>query len=317
MIKDKTVFILGAGASAPYGYPTGSELKDWIITNFENEFHDLFTSGKLETQVYPYSINSANKFITQFIRSKANTIDEFLTQNPSLRLYGKLAIIMAMFFSEHNNGDILDRHPAVEGDWYTLLFSKLTNSPQFRDPFGYHISTNQVSFITFNYDRSFEHILFEIFNSRYGEVGYEEKISEFSKFKIIHVFGQIAPAPWEKKSYEYGIDPDKLDLAYLAENILVTDDEKTHKTHKEAMQLIGTAKKIVFLGFGFAPENIKALKLSEIIRPDQQIHGTVLGLDGIYVPERLGLRPNLDQYINLKSHYCDIFLNTYENEIFN
>jgi len=33
MIKTKTLFILGAGASAPFGYPTGIELRKAILTN--------------------------------------------------------------------------------------------------------------------------------------------------------------------------------------------------------------------------------------------------------------------------------------------
>ena len=37
MITMPTVFILGAGASKPYGYPTGSELKNIILRNLEGE----------------------------------------------------------------------------------------------------------------------------------------------------------------------------------------------------------------------------------------------------------------------------------------
>ena len=34
MIKDKTVLILGAGASVPYGYPTMDKLRNDIIEKF-------------------------------------------------------------------------------------------------------------------------------------------------------------------------------------------------------------------------------------------------------------------------------------------
>ena len=34
MIMEKTVFILGAGASCPYGYPDGKKLRTEIIQNF-------------------------------------------------------------------------------------------------------------------------------------------------------------------------------------------------------------------------------------------------------------------------------------------
>ncbi len=35
MITKPTVFILGAGASKPFGYPTGNELKDLIVKHFD------------------------------------------------------------------------------------------------------------------------------------------------------------------------------------------------------------------------------------------------------------------------------------------
>jgi len=34
MIRQKTVFIIGAGASKPYEYPTGQELRERIISDF-------------------------------------------------------------------------------------------------------------------------------------------------------------------------------------------------------------------------------------------------------------------------------------------
>ena len=41
MIGDETVFILGAGASAPYGYPIGGGLRDDICLNFKSDMSAL------------------------------------------------------------------------------------------------------------------------------------------------------------------------------------------------------------------------------------------------------------------------------------
>ena len=41
MISDETVFVLGAGASAPYGYPIGNELRDDIRLNFKIDMSAL------------------------------------------------------------------------------------------------------------------------------------------------------------------------------------------------------------------------------------------------------------------------------------
>ena len=42
MIKEETVFILGAGASCPYGYPDGKELREQICSNFARESKTYF-----------------------------------------------------------------------------------------------------------------------------------------------------------------------------------------------------------------------------------------------------------------------------------
>lgn len=49
MITENTVFILGAGGSCPYGYPTGMRLKDLICDkkNIEKLYSDFFIKTKL------------------------------------------------------------------------------------------------------------------------------------------------------------------------------------------------------------------------------------------------------------------------------
>ena len=41
MIDTETLFILGAGASVPYGYPTGNQLRIEIYKKFSSDFNSL------------------------------------------------------------------------------------------------------------------------------------------------------------------------------------------------------------------------------------------------------------------------------------
>ena len=41
MIERKTLFVLGAGASKPYNYPTGRELKTYIVRSFPADFRTI------------------------------------------------------------------------------------------------------------------------------------------------------------------------------------------------------------------------------------------------------------------------------------
>jgi len=43
-----TVFILGAGASKPYGYPTGQELREYICKEFQTDLQTLINDGYIK-----------------------------------------------------------------------------------------------------------------------------------------------------------------------------------------------------------------------------------------------------------------------------
>ncbi|WP_156096076.1 hypothetical protein [Methanobacterium sp. SMA-27] len=50
MIKTPTVFVLGAGASIPYGYPSGEKLREEICHELEDPSH-------------PYGLNASKSRI--------------------------------------------------------------------------------------------------------------------------------------------------------------------------------------------------------------------------------------------------------------
>lgn len=51
MITKNTLFILGAGASVPYGYPTGRELRKLLISNSSDRlsYSKMFNEESLKT----------------------------------------------------------------------------------------------------------------------------------------------------------------------------------------------------------------------------------------------------------------------------
>ena len=67
MIEEFTVFILGAGDSQPYGYPTGSGLRVDIITNLNNDLNNLLKKSKCEDK--KDWLNAATKFQNVFKKS--------------------------------------------------------------------------------------------------------------------------------------------------------------------------------------------------------------------------------------------------------
>jgi len=108
MITEETVFILGAGASAPYGYPTGKKLRHRICKSF--------TIGRNIMQRLPYYekirekriLSEINEFKTAFENSSIRSIDLFLAMNPFFSYIGKIAIIQNIIMAESSSKFRLD-----------------------------------------------------------------------------------------------------------------------------------------------------------------------------------------------------------------
>ena len=122
MIRDRTVFILGAGSSCHYGYPTGEGLVDTIIevaSRLSTYCDNRIKSGQV-VQIVPKYIEAngvrnlehvgqllpgrrfAVNVKTWFGVSKwlGHSIDYFLAWNNSISGIGKLIIAAALAFSK-------------------------------------------------------------------------------------------------------------------------------------------------------------------------------------------------------------------------
>lgn len=271
MIREETVFILGAGASKPYGYPTGAELRKKIINEFRNQYH--FNTVVFE-QINTFKedlINYSESFLNKFELSSTKSIDLFLSRNPKFMDIGKLAIKLSIYNSELESK--FREKVNWNEDWYSYLFDRLTNESTAPDQ--YIITHNKIQFITFNYDRSLEHFLYESMINSYNEMDTGIIEYEVKKLKLIHIFGTISPLPWQenggllyKKDKVYFADAKNIDIIYNK-----TDDPSILETKK----LIRKVKVIFFLGFGYAKENLELLDFPHILQPDQKVFGTTYG----------------------------------------
>jgi hypothetical protein len=101
MIKEPTLFILGAGASKPYGYPTGRELRKQIINDSCTLLGKVINrSRNMEDLVRKRHRREAKKFVRAFEKSSVESIDKWLSQNPTFSYYGKIAITLCIIQNE-------------------------------------------------------------------------------------------------------------------------------------------------------------------------------------------------------------------------
>lgn len=276
MITDKTVFILGAGASKPYGFPTAFELRKDIISRFSILYRTKVAEyqGKTPNEIgVPIDME---ELISRFRSSSTKSIDLFLTRNKKYYDLGK-EIIAFLIADYEVNSKFREDIENPKQDWYFELYDILTREISDPDKLLNLISLNKVSFISFNYDRSLESFLYKsLANSFLTKRNELNQIMPL--FKFIHVYGKLAPLPWESNgfSFRYGDEKYFEHLDEFIENIkIIFEDRKDGMEY--AKNEILAAQKIFFLGFGYADENLAALEFSSLLNEDQWIYGTAMG----------------------------------------
>jgi hypothetical protein len=273
MVKLKTVLVLGAGASWDFSFPTGGELVTQILDqlgNSENKEFKLFIEAcQGEDDRKAWGFHDALQ------KAKPLSIDAWLEHNPAYIGIGKVAIAIALLQCEQR----AHLRSQAKGDWYQLLFDRL-NTP-FED-----FQKNEVSIVSFNYDRSFEQRLFETSRYTHSERGEKECKEELNQLSIVHVYGCLGRLDWQVENPETPLKQLKYGAALrsgwvitAAENIKIMPETsmKLPEGFQEARRLIADAKALYFLGFGYDKTSMERLGI-EACRTPSKVMGTAYGL---------------------------------------
>ncbi len=182
MITKSTVFVLGAGASREFGYPSGLELCELLAAP------DLSggRTGPLATLVScRYAEREVRAFAEALRLSGRLSVDAFLEHRPEFLKIGKAAIAAALIPAE--NRFWLFRRVEGRQSLYDYIWAKLNAKPNDFD-------RNQVAFITFNYDRSLEEYLTVAMQNSYGLTA-TEVAKLLTAVPIYHVHGTLGAHP--------------------------------------------------------------------------------------------------------------------------
>jgi len=283
MNKDKTVFILGAGASKTYGFPLGEELRRSIVKSYGNIISQLQRITK-NTQ---FQSNSYS-FRDHFEKSGDISIDLFLSKFHQHSEVGIIAILYFILTSE-TQSQFLDRlyfnykdqkNLEIIDDWMWYLYSRLTRNLNVVETHQ-EIDFNNISFITFNYDRSLEHFFFERLSNGFNYNIIGGSASDIIKtLAIEHVYGQTALLPWQAgdtPKLEYGkYNVDQINLEHFTKNVSLIG-QRTLENKTEIHKILKEARQIFFLGFSYDESNIKALDIPNVLSRGQRVYGTAVG----------------------------------------
>lgn len=284
MIKTPTVFIIGAGASEPYHFPIGPSLKKLII----RDIGFRTSSIPQELALAGFSIEDGQKFTEAFYFSGRSSVDAFLEHRPAFLEIGKAAIARNLIQFEKLESLF---SPEIAENWYEHLYRHMNTS---FETFG----ENQVSFVTFNYDRSLEQYLFTALKHSYGKSD-EDTYKALKSIPIVHVYGKLGYLPWEVLPNggtvrEYMNDNSSHYIKLGAQGIrIIHEEEKVDEIFSPAHELLAKAKRVVFIGFGYDQTNLRRLELDKYCK-DLSAVAKIGSCFGLTLLERESLKTKLN-----------------------
>jgi hypothetical protein len=201
--SNRTVFILGAGASWHYGYPTGETLVEKIIEKATIALRYLEHSARVGNPEVPNYLADGPQFTkaAAVCRKLKNgleqvnplVIDYYLGWNTDLQDIGRLLIAWVILECEYKskgrninrNATQIDGAPKHHDNWVRFIVHQIAiHCKESSD-----LLLNKVSFVTFNYEVSPETAL------RNGldhiQLFAKEDIERFMDGRVVHIYGKV------------------------------------------------------------------------------------------------------------------------------
>ncbi|MER8704945.1 hypothetical protein NKH49_05095 [Mesorhizobium sp. M1088] len=349
MFAEKTLLILGAGASFKLGLPVGDALKSIIASA-------LFvkSSGPMDFSLEDQTIESALKHLAAHDNPQglsqamlinacsqissamplARSIDNFLyshQESKEIELCGKLGIVKCILNSEANSLLRLENQPfggsaidfaKLNVSWHNRFASLLFDST-------YEELVERLKKLTviiFNYDRCFEHFLYHAIKTHYGTSS-KEAAYLVNSMAIYHPYGTVGKLPWMGETgpfADYGEAVSGFQLLELVDGIKTYTEgvDRESSEIQEIHEAIRQAKTVVFLGFGFIPLNMQLLRptVTENTVKNKTVYTTAVGISPLDFGIVQGSISNLLWSTTIRSGVhmsCESLFNDYAFSLFN
>ncbi len=301
MINSKTLFIVGAGASQEVKFPAGDTFKKEITRRLDIQYEHGFerTSGDERIdEAFRRLVrekNPQNQDINPYLKAsrkirdalpQALSIDNVLdahAEDDEVQLAGKLGVAQTILEAERKSslfcgfGEKINQSNLLD-TWYVQLSKLLTENVRKGD-IG-EIFDN-VSFITFNYDRCIEQYLPHAL-ANYYSISLEEARAIVSTLVIKHPYGQVGRLSAEnpRDMVLFG-ETERVDLIAISSQIKTFTQQEANPANLEDIKsLVREAETIVFLGFGFHRMNMELLDPQTSTKV-KRVFGTARGISNM------------------------------------
>ncbi len=286
MIEKPTVLVLGAGASFDYGFPTGRGLLlnvcEEILDRTKTRRDVRVPATQLQRSLIEcgFSLEQMDSFANKLRASNQPSVDEFVADQPDYMDIGKASIASVILVLERERN--LNRTSDMR--WFEYLFQrmKVGHGPK-------KFTKNNLSVVTFNYDRSFEMLLWDSITSSYP-ISNSEHLNLFNIIPIVHVYGSLGSLPFQsKEGISYGSQLDATTVRQCMDNIQIIERGKQTIAQHEVGDELYDAKRICFLGFGYNQTNMSLLRIHRVWRKfvsrQNTIYGTAFGMEDVRIRE--------------------------------
>lgn len=246
MILTPTVFVLGAGASMPYKFPSGRRLVDLATKAALND------TPEHQTLCHMFGETQVKGFGVALQEAKPPSVDAFLHWQPDFSQIGRAVIAAALI--PHEKPDCLLSSP-VEDDWLAYFFDRIRgHGPN-------DFKRNRFSIVTFNFDRVFELALYKMLRTSYQKANASDLLA---RVPIVHVHGQLGTCEWmsdrnpgDHRPFDPVVTRHAIELC--ARQIGIVGDQVPLDRMGAVSALLASAERVVFLGFGFDSYNMEWL----------------------------------------------------------
>ena len=299
------VFVIGAGCSVPYGFPTGAMLmqklknfnygrkfprdgdstSDIFLVDLYQEHFGYSSSdnkrqyGKDYTWVLPYTEHEnfynqmMDGIVLPFSQSIRNSMmvstDEFLKNR-----LGQKQNEQTDFGKRLIAYEILEAEQASQLgniDWIQHLLSRIDQQSNWEE------ILKQTVFLTFNYDRVLEYCIFLYLTSdkQYADADAHAFIKEMQIHHVNGFIGSLEEIPFgavENGKYQ--------EIAKRMETVWEKRQNRDESEKERYQGFLKNAERVYFLGFSYIPDNLESIGIprgAEIIR-NAKVYATAMGL---------------------------------------
>ena len=307
MIGNKTTIVVGAGASADLGLPTGETLKNQISQLLHmnlsgNEWRQSKERVEVFSGVKPYlsekSISPTDIELQQLSNeiadnvTRAASIDNFLDNrrdNKTLVALGKTAIAYCIAKAEDEarldlpdirlNRFSKDNEGKTKTNSYFLeeLLKLVVRNHTIDDV---EQSLANLTFVIFNYDRCIERYLDVWLSYTFGQ-SMQGKIKANVTFE--HIYGDLGIYKGEKLSLRSSsenlfLNP-QIELPIIAKRLKLFSEQKDSAQMAKIKFIVEESENIIFIGFGFEEQNMEFFNVNELGKYDDKpkVFGTAYG----------------------------------------